>query len=59
MKVLMTLDASLAEKVPFSHKEYRILPRSVTAYQPNRFLYDCLAIRISNPNQRQSGKITK
>ena len=41
------LGASLAEKVPFSHKGYRILPRSVTAYQPNRFLYDCLAIRIS------------
>jgi mannitol/fructose-specific phosphotransferase system IIA component (Ntr-type) len=52
------LGPSLAEKVPFSHKEYRILPRSVTAYQPNRFLYDCLAIKISNPNQRQSAEIT-
>jgi mannitol/fructose-specific phosphotransferase system IIA component (Ntr-type) len=49
------LGASLAEKAPFSYKGYRILPRSVTSYQPNRFLYDCLAIRISNPNQRQSG----
>jgi hypothetical protein len=45
------LGASLAEKVPFSHKEYRILPRSVTAYQPNRFLYDCLAIKISTGNK--------
>ncbi len=53
------LGASLAEKVPFNHKEYRILPRSVTAYQPNRFLYDCMAIKISNPNQRQSEKINK
>jgi hypothetical protein len=49
------LGSSLTEKAPFSYKGYRILPRSVTAYQPNRFLYDCLAIRISNPNQRQSG----
>jgi mannitol/fructose-specific phosphotransferase system IIA component (Ntr-type) len=49
------LGSSLTEKVPFSYKGYKILPRSVTAYQPNRFLYDCLAIRISNPNQRQSG----
>ncbi len=43
------LATSLAEKTPFSYRGYRILPRSVTAYQPNRFLYDCLAIRISNP----------
>jgi mannitol/fructose-specific phosphotransferase system IIA component (Ntr-type) len=52
------LGSSLTEKAPFSYKGYRILPRSVTAYQPNRFLYDCLAIRISHPNQRQSGKET-
>lgn len=48
------LETSLAEKTPFSYKGYRILPRSVTAYQPNRFLYDCLAIRISNPNKSYS-----
>jgi len=53
------LGTSLAEKAPFSYKGYSILPRSVSAYQPNRFLYDCLAIRISNPNQRQSAKINK
>lgn len=52
------LGSSLAEKTPFSYEGYRILPRSVTAYQPNRFLYDCLAIRISNPNRSQSGKET-
>ena len=52
------LGSSLAEKTPFSYKGYSILPRSVTAYPPNRFLYDCLAIRISNPNQRQSGPKT-
>lgn len=41
--------SSLSEKIPFNCKGYRILPRSVTAYQPNRFLYDCLAIRVGNP----------
>ncbi len=48
------LGAALAEKVPFSYKEYRILPRSVTAYQPNRFLYDCLAVKMSN-SERSEG----
>jgi mannitol/fructose-specific phosphotransferase system IIA component (Ntr-type) len=48
--------SSLAEKMPFTYKGFRILPRSVTTYQPNRFVYDCLAIRIANSNQRQSGK---
>ncbi len=52
------LGSSLTEKAPFSYKGYRILPRSVTSYQPNRFLYDCLAIKISNPGQMQSGKET-
>jgi len=52
------LGPSLAEKTPFSYMGYRILPRSVTAYQPNRFLYDCLAIKIGNPNQKRSGKET-
>jgi len=46
------LGTSLAGKAPFSYKGYRILPRSVSAYQPNRFLYDCLAIKISNPTQK-------
>ena len=50
----LDLPTLLAEKTPFSYKGYRILPRSVTAYQPNRFLYDCLAIRISNPNKSYS-----
>jgi hypothetical protein len=45
----LDLATLLAEKTPFSYKGYRILPRSVTAYQPNRFLYDCLAIKIKNP----------
>ncbi len=45
----LDLATLLAEKTPFSYKGYRILPRSVTAYQPNRFLYDCLAIKIRNP----------
>ena len=46
------LAGSLTEKTPFSYKGYRILPRSVTAYQPNRFSYDCLAVKISSPNSK-------
>jgi mannitol/fructose-specific phosphotransferase system IIA component (Ntr-type) len=52
------LGPSLSGKAPFNYRGYRILPRSVTAYQPNRFLYDCLAIRMSNRNRGQSGKET-
>jgi hypothetical protein len=47
----MDLGVLLAEKTPFSYKGYRILPRSVTTYQPNRFIYDCLAIKVSTPNK--------
>jgi hypothetical protein len=41
------LSAHLAAKTPFDRAGYRILIRSVTAYQPDRFLYDCLAIRLA------------
>jgi hypothetical protein len=40
------LPSHLAAKAPFDRAGYRILIRSVTAYQPDRFLYDCLAIRL-------------
>ena len=46
------LAAALAQKTPFAHKGYRILQRSVTAYQPNRFLYECFAIKIGSPNPK-------
>ena len=40
------LAAGLAGKTPFIHGGYTILQRSVTAYQPNRFLYECFAVKI-------------
>ncbi len=46
------LAAGLAGKIPFTHKGYTILQRSVTAFQPNRFLYECFAVKIGNPNQK-------
>jgi len=47
------ISAQLAAKAPFDRAGYRILIRSVTAYQPDRFLYDCLAIRLSAPQQKK------
>jgi PTS system nitrogen regulatory IIA component len=41
------LSSNLAAKAPFDRAGYRILIRSVTAYQPDRFFYDCLAIRLT------------
>jgi PTS system nitrogen regulatory IIA component len=41
------LSSNLAAKAPFDRGGYRILIRSVTAYQPDRFFYDCLAIRLT------------
>lgn len=46
------LSSQLAAKAPFDRAGYRILIRSVTAYQPDRFLYDCLAIRLASPQQK-------
>ncbi len=47
------LSSHLAAKAPFERAGYRILIRSVTAYQPDRFLYDCLAIRLASPQQKE------
>ena len=48
---------ALTEKAPFICEGYRILPRSVTAYQPNRFVCDCLAIKIGKANRKDSENI--
>jgi mannitol/fructose-specific phosphotransferase system IIA component (Ntr-type) len=47
------ISSQLAAKAPFDQAGYRILIRSVTAYQPDRFLYDCLAIRLPGPQQKK------
>jgi mannitol/fructose-specific phosphotransferase system IIA component (Ntr-type) len=40
--------AHLAAKAPFDQAGYRILIHSVTPFQPDRFLYECLAIRLKS-----------
>jgi hypothetical protein len=42
------LSVFLAAKMPFEKAGWRILIHSVTAYQPDRFLYNCLAVRVNN-----------
>jgi nitrogen PTS system EIIA component len=41
------MDAALAKQVPFEHGGYKVLFRSVSAYQSKRLLYDCLAIKLN------------
>ena len=40
------MNVPLSKQAPFDHGGYKILFRSVTAYQPRRLLYDCLAVRL-------------
>ena len=40
--------ALLAARVPFDKAGYRIITRSVAAFQPDRLLYDCLALKLPN-----------
>jgi mannitol/fructose-specific phosphotransferase system IIA component (Ntr-type) len=41
------MDAALAKQAPFEHGGYKVLFRSVSAYQSKRLLYDCLAIKLN------------
>jgi PTS system nitrogen regulatory IIA component len=47
------LPAHLAAKLPFDRSGYRILIHGVTAYQPDRFLYDCIAVRTAGPAEKK------
>lgn len=38
------LPSYLAAKLPFDSSGFKILIHSVTSYQPDRFLYDCIAV---------------
>ena len=40
------LSACLAAKAPFERSGWRVVMRSVAPFPPDRFLYDCLAIRL-------------
>jgi len=38
--------SSLASRVPFDLSGYRLITRSVSSFQPDRLLYDCIAVRL-------------
>lgn len=40
--------APLAARTPFDRSGYRILTRSVSTFQPDRLMYDCLAFKLGN-----------
>ena len=46
------LAAALAARAPFDRAGFRIIARSVTTFQPDRLLYDCIAIRIPAPPKK-------
>lgn len=38
--------SSLAARLPFDISGYRLITRSVASFQPDRLLYDCIAVRL-------------
>jgi PTS system nitrogen regulatory IIA component len=47
------LPAFLAAKLPFDRAGYRILIHGVTAYQPDRFRYDCIAVKTASSAEKK------
>jgi hypothetical protein len=48
MEAAADLAVSLASGAPFDKAGYRIITRSVSTYQPDRLLYDCIALKLPN-----------
>jgi nitrogen PTS system EIIA component len=48
MESAVDLGALLAARAPFDKAGYRIVTRSVSAFLPDRMLYDCIAVRLAN-----------
>lgn len=46
------MEAALAKQAPFEHGGYKLLFRSVLAYQSKRLLYDCLAIKLNGTGEK-------
>ena len=44
--------APLAARLPFDKAGYRIITRSVSTYQPDRLLYDCIAVKLPNAGKK-------
>jgi nitrogen PTS system EIIA component len=53
MEAAPELSLHLAAKLPFDVAGYRILIHSVAPYQPGRFLYDCLAVRMGSAREKK------
>ncbi len=51
------MESALAKQAPFELGGYKILFRGVTAYQPNRLLYDCLAIKLNGSTPSVAPKV--
>ena len=46
------MSAPLAARIPFDTAGYRIITRSVASFQPDRLLYDCLALKLPNGQKK-------
>jgi hypothetical protein len=46
------LAGSLSAGVPFDKAGYRIITRAVSTYQPDRLLYDCIALKLPNGQKK-------
>jgi len=42
----LDLAPSLAARLPFDASGYRLITRSVSSFQPDRLLYDCIAVKV-------------
>jgi len=45
------VSSALAGRLPFDRAGYRIITRSVSSFQPDRLLYDCIAVRLPGPKK--------
>lgn len=52
LEAVPDLAAALGARVPFDRAGCRIVTRSVSSYQPDRLLYDCIAVRLA-PEQKK------
>jgi hypothetical protein len=50
LEQIADLGTRLAPGNQIDQAGYRILPRTVTNYQPDRLLYDCLAVKLDGGN---------
>ncbi len=46
------LGAALARRLPFDTAGLRIIPRSVSSFEPDRLVYDCIAVRLAAPQKK-------